>query len=211
MRDLGTLGGTLSLTNWLNNKGEVVGWDNIAGDQAFHPFLWDGHHLRDLGTLGGNLGAANQVNDAGDVAGWATLPGDNDSIAHAFLWKGGVLTDLTGASNSQCTVAQALNNRGQVVGNTCDEQDAFLWTGGKQYDLNALVAPSGIHLTAANFINDRGQITAVGTLPNGNLRVFLLTPTGSAPGAAASSVSRQPSGTFTDLITTPAERFLPKG
>ena len=209
MRDLGTLGGTQSLTNWLNNKGEVVGQDNIAGDQAFHPFLWNGHHLRDLGTLGGDFGAANQVNDAGDVTGWATLPGD--SVAHAFLWKGGVLTDLTGAGSSQCTVAQALNNRGQVVGNTCTEQGAFLWSGGKQYDLNALVAPSGVHLTAANFINDRGQITAVGTLPNGNLRVFLLTPTGSALGAAASSVSRQPGGTFANLISTPAERFLPRG
>ena len=209
MRDLGTLGGTVSFTNWLNNKGEVVGQDNIAGDQASHPFLWDGHHLRDLGTLGGNFGAANQVNDAGVVAGWATLPGD--STAHAFLWKGRVMTDLTGASSSQCTVAQALNNRGQIVGNTCDEQDAFLWTGGKQYDLNSLVAPSGIHLTAASFISDRGQIIALGTLPNGNQHVFLLTPTGSALGAAASSVSHQRGGNLMNLISTPAKRSLPRG
>jgi probable HAF family extracellular repeat protein len=210
MRDLGTLGGTQSTTNWLNNRGEVVGQDNIAGDQAFHPFLWDGQHLRDLGTLGGDFGAANHVSDAGDVTGWATLPAD--STAHAFLWKGGVMTDLTGAGSSQCTVAQAINNRDQVVGNTCDEQDAFLWTGGKQYDLNSLVAPSGIHLTAANFINDRGQIIALGKLPNGNQHVFLLTPTNSALGAAASSVSRQSSGhDFMNLISTPSRRFLPRG
>jgi hypothetical protein len=41
------------------------------------------------------------------------------------------MTELTSAGSSQCTVAQALNNCGQVVGSTCDEQDAFLWTGGK--------------------------------------------------------------------------------
>jgi uncharacterized membrane protein len=106
------------------------------------------------------------------------------------LWKGGVMTDLTGATESQCTVAQAINDRDQVVGNNCREQDAFLWTGGQQYDLNSLVAPSDVHLTAANFINDSGQITALGTLPHGNQHVFLLTPTSSAPSAAA-SISRQ--------------------
>jgi probable HAF family extracellular repeat protein len=209
MRDLGTLGGTQSLTNWLNNSGEVVGQDDIAGDQAFHPFLWDGHQLRDLGTLGGDFGGANHVNDAGDVTGWATVPGN--STAHAFLWKGGVMTDLTGASSSQCTVAEASNNRDQVVGNTCDEQDALLWAGGKQYDLNSVVAPSGVHLIAADWINDRGQIVAVGTLPDGNQHVFLLTPTNNSLGAPSASVSRQSRGRdFMNLISMPPRRFLPK-
>ena len=209
MRDLGTLGGTQSLTNWLNNSGEVVGQDDIAGDQAFHPFLWDGQQLRDLGTLGGDFGGANHVNDAGDVTGWATLPGN--STAHAFLWKGGVMTDLTGAGSSQCTVAEAINNRDQVVGNTCDEQDALLWTGGKQYDLNSVVTPSGVHLTAADWINDHGQIVAVGTLPDGSQHVFLLTPTNNALGAASASVSRQSGGRdFMNLISMPPTRFLPR-
>jgi len=209
MRDLGTLGGTQSLTNWLNNRGEVVGLDNVAGDQAFHPFLWDGQHLRDLGTLGGSYGSANHVSDNGTVAGWATLPGD--STAHAFLWKDGVMTDLSGADSSQCTIAEAINNRDQAVGDTCGEQDALLWTGGKQYDLNSLVAPSGVHLTNAEFINDVGQIVAVGVLAGGDLRVFLLTPTGSALAAAASNVSRPSGGPeFMKLISKPARRFLVK-
>jgi len=207
MRDLGTLGGTQSLTAWLNNKGEVVGQDNIAGDQSFHPFLWDGHHLRDLGTLGGDFGGATHVNDAGQVTGWATVPADR--TAHAFVWKHGVMTDLTGAGRRQCTVAEALNNRGQVVGHTCNEHDALLWAGGRQYDLNALVAPSRIHLTVASFITNRGQIVATGLLPNGHQHVFLLTPTNQPLSAAASRVSRQPGGTFRDLIPAPAQRFLP--
>jgi probable HAF family extracellular repeat protein len=210
MRDLGTLGGTRSGTTWLNDRGEVVGQDNLAGDQASHPFLWDGQHLRDLGTLGGDFGAANYVNDAGDVTGWTTVPGD--STAHAFLWKHGVMTDLTGAGSSQCTVTEAVNDRDQVVGHTCDEQDALLWTGGKQYELDSLVAPSGIHLTAADFINDRGQIVALGTLPNGHQHLFLLNPTDKALGAAASGASRQSGGHHvTNLISTPAKRFLPRG
>jgi uncharacterized membrane protein len=210
MHDLGTLGGTRSSTTWLNNRGEVVGQDNLAGDQAAHPVLWDGQRLRDLGTPGGDSGTANYVSDAGDVTGWTFLPGD--STAHAFLWKRGVMTDLTGAGSSQCTFAEAINDRDQAVGGTCDGQVALLWTGGKQYELNSVVAPSDIHLTEGTFINDRGQIVALGTLPNGNQHLFLLNPTNKALGAAASGVSRQSGGhSFMDLVSTPAKRFLSRG
>jgi probable HAF family extracellular repeat protein len=192
MRDLGTLGGTFSFTNWLNNAGEVVGASSLAGDQSFHPYLWDGAHLRDLGTLGGDFGAASKVNDAGHVAGWTTVPGDG--TGHAFLWKDGAMTDLTGAASSECTVAEAINDRDQVVGHTCDEAEALLWTGGKQYDLNALVGPSEVQLTEAAFINDQGQIVAKGRLPDGNQRVFLLNPTNSKLPAASTGHAGHRSG-----------------
>jgi probable HAF family extracellular repeat protein len=185
MRDLGTLGGTLSLTAWLNNRGQVVGQSNLDGDHASHPFLWDGEHLRDLGTFGGDFGMANYVNDTGDVVGYAALPGSN--AAHAFLWRHGVMTDLTGASSSQCTFAAWTNSRDQVVGGTCNgSSDALLWDDGKQYVLNTLVAPSDIHLTEAAFINDKGDITALGVLPNGSQHVFLLTREGRNLTASAS-------------------------
>ena len=174
MRDLGTLGGTASVTTWLNDHGQVVGQSSLAGDHTAHPFLWDGTHLRDLGTFGGDFGQANYINAAADVVGYAALRGNK--IAHAFLWRHGVMTDLTGARSRRCTFASAVNSRDQVVGGTCHSPDALLWDDGKQYDLNTLVAPSHVHLTEASFITDRGYIAAVGVLPNRNQRVFLLTP-----------------------------------
>ena len=36
MVDMGTLGGTLGFPNWLNNKGQVVGQSNLAGDTKYH-------------------------------------------------------------------------------------------------------------------------------------------------------------------------------
>lgn len=174
MRDLGTLGGTASLTIWLNNRGQVVGQSNIAGDLASHPFLWDGQKLRDLGTLGGTSGIARNINDAGAVVGFANPAGDNG--IHAFLWRRGTMTDLTGAGRSQCTYAEWVNEHDQVVGGTCGGGSALLWSQGKQYDLNSLTGLTDIHLTEAAYINDRGEITALGTLPNGNQHVFLLTP-----------------------------------
>jgi probable HAF family extracellular repeat protein len=175
MQDLGTLGGTDSAMDCmcLNDRGEVVGQSNLAGDQKFHPFLWDGEHLRDLGTLGGDFGAANYINEAGQVVGYAALGGNN--TAHAFFWDHGVMTDLTGGS-SQCTAAGAINARDQIVGATCDESDALLWIHRHQYELNQLIGPSNIHLTSAEFISDRGEIVALGKLPNGNQHIFLLTP-----------------------------------
>jgi probable HAF family extracellular repeat protein len=93
MLALGTLGGTFSVTNDLNNCGQVVGQSNLAGDTTQHPFLWDKKKgLMDLSTFGGSHGSAQWLNDAGEVVGQANLPGDTGH--DAFLWRNGVLTDL---------------------------------------------------------------------------------------------------------------------
>jgi probable HAF family extracellular repeat protein len=193
MRDLGTLGGTQSVTYWLNDTGEVVGQDNVAGDQSFHPYLWDGHQLRDLGTLGGTFGAANYISDGGTAVGWTTLPGDN--TAHAFVWRNGVMTDLTGAASSQCTVAAAINSGGTIVGGTCAEDDALVWMNDHQYDLNTIDGTTGVTLTNAQGVNDRGQIVAIGHLTNGDQHVFLLTPNRHPAQASVATAPRTGSNT----------------
>jgi len=76
MLDLGTLGGTLGSAAALNNRGEVVGQSNLAGDLIFHPFLWTkSRGMQDLGTFGGDTGTTEWINDAGEVVGKADLPG----------------------------------------------------------------------------------------------------------------------------------------
>jgi len=54
MVDLGSSGGTWGVAFSLNNRGQVTGYSNLAGDQLLHPFLWDRGVLTDLGTLGGD-------------------------------------------------------------------------------------------------------------------------------------------------------------
>jgi probable HAF family extracellular repeat protein len=178
MIDLGTLGGTSCLTSTLNKRGQVVGASNLAGDNSQHPFLWDPKKgLIDLGTFGGSNGTAQWLNDAGEVVGLANLPGDTGH--DAFLWKDGVMTDL--GNLGRTSSAEGINSSGQIVGGSrisSTTVHAFLWeNGGPMVDLNSLVPPgSGLTLTEAWSINDRGEIAGWGQLVSGDVHVILLIP-----------------------------------
>ena len=189
MTDLGGLGGTCTLASALNNQGQVAGWSNLAGDQAYHAFRWDRAtrpHLRDLGTLGGTLSIAEAMNETGDVVGAAELPGDQ--VFHATLWGRQGITDLGAAGMDQCAEATSVNSSDQVVGISVpqcgsDEANAFLWEPGRGViDLNTFVpAESNLHLRAGVTINDRGEIAVVGLTPDGDHRAVLLIPCGDEP------------------------------
>jgi len=200
MRDLGTLGGTFGLTNWMNGRGEVVGFSDLAGDKASHPFLWNGHRLVDLGTLGGDNGVAYWVNDAGSVVGAADVSGSKNQ--HAFLWRNGVMRDLPPTGGDPCAKALVINARGQVVGadTNCAGQNlnAMLWENGSAFNLNSMVGTTQLHLSEAFFISARGEIGCLGTLPNGDTRVAVLIPV--APGARGADA--RASGTRTVAAAT---------
>jgi probable HAF family extracellular repeat protein len=182
MMDIGTLGGTCGIPLASNNRGQVVGVSDLAGNRAYHPFFWDKHghpQLTDLGTFGGTNGFAYYVNDAGEVVGSADFSGDQ--IHHAFLWRKGVMTDLGTVGSDLCSRVSAINSRGQIVGGSGDCNTflhAYLWEmGGPMIDLNTLVGSgSRLTLTVAVYINNRGEIAAQGTLPNGDQRAALLIP-----------------------------------
>jgi probable HAF family extracellular repeat protein len=182
MTDLGTLGGTYGLANWLNDAGEVVGQSDLAGDQTAHPFLWQNGTMTDLGTLGGDNGFANWVSDRGDVAGAAQT---SDQAFHAFWWHHGTMTDLPPADGAPWAFADAVNDSGMVVGHDSDTQGqelaAVAWAGGRTYDLNTLIAPNQLHLVTAKYVDDHGDVVGRGVLPNGDQRVFLLVRNPSVP------------------------------
>ena len=177
--DSGNLGGTIGTTWWLNNRGQVVGTSNLAGDATHHGFLWGRGTLSDLGTLGGDNSEAFAINDSGEVTGRADVPGS--VTHHGFLWRDGVMTDLGVPGSDPCSSGNAINSKGQIVGDAgvCFVGgDAWLWeNGGPIVDLNTLALPgSGMHFADAKSINDRGEIVCAGVLPNGDQHVVLLVP-----------------------------------
>jgi probable HAF family extracellular repeat protein len=165
----------------MNNRGQVIGDSNLAGDQTHHAFVWDKKEgLKDLGTLRGYSAAshANWINDAGEVVGES----DSQTTDHPFLWKNGVMSDLGTVANDACSSAASINSRGQIVGSgsaVCGPEDhAFLWeNGGPIVDLATLVLlGAAVTLIEAIYINDRGEIAARGKLANGDERAIVLLP-----------------------------------
>ncbi|MGO9084011.1 MAG: hypothetical protein ACLQBK_02200 [Candidatus Sulfotelmatobacter sp.] len=173
MKDLGSLGGTLGSVNCMcggfNNRGQLVGLSNLAGDQIAHPFLWDGQKLINLftDTIGATPNSANDINDTGEIVGNAVFP---DGASDAYLWKDGVATDL-GILDGDCySEAFAINSRGQVVGQSYScatgTERTFLWENGSMIDLNTFVPPSsGVQLIEAYALNERGEIGGDGNPP----------------------------------------------
>jgi probable HAF family extracellular repeat protein len=107
--DLGTLGGTYSEANDINDSGQVVG---IAGtaEGTYHGFLYSGGVMTDLGTLGGSQSMARGINASGQIVGNADTSG---GTYHAFLYSGGNMSDLLGGPTSG---ASGINASGQIVG-----------------------------------------------------------------------------------------------
>ena len=170
MIDLGTLGGTLGFPSALNNRGQVIGTSNLAGDTIADPFLWDRGKLIDLftDTIGGNPTLAFAINDRGEIVGAAAFP---NAPFDAFLWRKGVATDL-GHLDDCGSLAFGINSRGQVVGGTFScgagtHARAFLWENGSMVDLNTLIPyDSDFRVVEAEAINDRGEIAGNGVPPD---------------------------------------------
>jgi probable HAF family extracellular repeat protein len=198
MIDLGTLGGTSGGPIALNNRGQVLGISNLAGDQFADFFLWDNGKLTDLTaqSSGGTLWVASAINDAGQIVGGASFPGQDFDAA---VWQNGVLTDLGTLEGDCYSFADSINSRGQIVGSSysCDGKTsrAFIWQDGSISDLNDLV-PSDSSLRVAGCppdaicpsIFDNGDIAGFGIVPASDCSnavacgtAVLLRPTGAIP------------------------------
>jgi uncharacterized membrane protein len=150
MTDLGTLaGGYDSWANAVNSRGEIAAqaYNTIPDPNSLFGYgyqsraaYWKNGVMQDLGTLGtGTDAVAFLINERGQVVGWSyinsvpspicapTLPVTTGS----FLWdrKNG-MKDIGGLGGT-CTLANDLNNQGQIVGGSSLTGDTvyrpFVW------------------------------------------------------------------------------------
>jgi probable HAF family extracellular repeat protein len=187
--DLGVPAGYLSSGGGaINSNGLIAGSATTSGSIS-HAFLYNGSTWTDLGTLyPSNLSScsgAADINDNGQIVGnSSTSNAFPYADSHAFLYNDSGMIDLGVVSGADMSVAHAINNNGQIVGDlrlngTGDHPyHAFLYDDSTMKDLNTLLDSSaaGWTITTANDINNNGQIVGWATNSSGYTHAVLLTP-----------------------------------
>ena len=150
LTDLGTLGGSFSAANAINEAGHVVGFSGLPPNGfPLRPFLWVEGTMTNLGTLGGNTSLAFGINNVDQVAGTSTL---SSGFSHAFLWEDGVMMDL-GTPTNIASDANAINDAGQIAGTIY--LTAFIWEDGVMTELGTLPGFAG---SVGHGINQAGEV-----------------------------------------------------
>lgn len=184
VNDLGTLGGSFSAGNSINDLRWVAGASLLSGNAVQHAALWFRGYQFDLGTPGGLNSAVDWPvkNDHGLIVGNGELVtsdplGENfcrygtGLECRGFAWQHGVMTALStlGGNNSY---AAGANNRGLVVGwseeatedPTCTppqvlQYEAVVWN--PSFVAHALPPLSGDSDGAAVAINNEEQVVGI--------------------------------------------------
>ena len=170
MEDLGSFGTDPDVgATAVNNSGDIVG---SSGDGNYYGILravlWSANGgkrvlddcARGASSFYGCYASANAINGAGQIAGSSEANGPS----HAFLWTvAGAAQDLGTIPGTNLSYAHAINETGQVVGNSAGGAfpygHAFLWSeSGGMVDLGVLLGKAS---SSATGINKSGQV--VGT------------------------------------------------
>ena len=165
--DLGVLDGETSSTAWyINRNGQVTG---TSGLRVFSWTEADGI-VYVAGSPTSGLVLPGGINDSGQVVGTAYLNYPQSLTADAFSWTSADGLVILGTLGGSYAAASAVNNTGQVVGQSFITGDfagrAFLWTAATgMQDLGDLPGSAGTPPpgfpplnSGANAVNDSGQV-----------------------------------------------------
>jgi probable HAF family extracellular repeat protein len=213
-------GDTVGFALGVNRAGDVAGSSGSCADTVLDPFqggphavLWQNGSPINLGTLGATsdfaTNAAAAVNDQGWVTGGSTLV-DNATL-HTFLCTQpgpNCMQDLGTIAGDAISFPTAINNKGQIVGESCDANfncRAYLWQNNVMTDLNALIpSDSPLYLLIAQGINDSGEIDGQALIKGTNELVgFVAMPT-RPTNSAASEIGPSSSQAVTKPMSLPA-------
>jgi probable HAF family extracellular repeat protein len=169
--------GGVAFPSGVNNNGQVVGY-YLDRDGA-HGFLYSGGTYTILDDplavgccpLGVGGTYAQGINDRGDIVGFYVDSTNNPTHGeHGFLYRNGqyeTLDDPLVYQQGPSTRAEAINNKGQIVGYYNDSTNllrGFVYSNGQYTTLNV---PSATYYTYAFGINDNGQVVGYYTSDTG--------------------------------------------
>lgn len=180
--DLGTAGGSDSLASCISASGEIAGV--VIRNMERHIVLWWNRRVINLGMVdemptrlgAGNFNTSIAMNPKGEVIGQML---DRSGGAFCFLYRPAEerMTWLSGPEGTVEGYPRAINDRGQIVGQTWRSYapaSVFLWHKGKMMDVGGL---DGAPATA-NAVNEDGTIAGwvfIGTFFSRTAHAFVWT------------------------------------
>lgn len=169
----------------INDHGVAAGTSGALDTRR--AVIWKNGSVMALDQLpGAEFSQGGDINNFEQVIGVSFGP---SGAQRGFFWDDGTTTELPplAVPNAYAGGPSALNDWGVVVGTTYISGGtggiATIWIAGRPKDLNTLLDANEplrgqVFLQSAEFINDRGQIVALGinSIANRSVR-YLLTPT----------------------------------
>jgi probable HAF family extracellular repeat protein len=153
-------GAAQTSANGINDSGQIVG-QFIDANGVAHGFACDGNSFCQLDYPGSAGTSLLGINNLGQIVGMFTTL----AATYGFLYDRGTFSPpLTYPNAGNLTVANGINDRGEIVGVFQDAAPgghSFYYKAGNYYALDY----PGARETAAEDINDNGQI--VGDFPDG--------------------------------------------
>ncbi|MES2163675.1 MAG: PEP-CTERM sorting domain-containing protein [Pseudomonadota bacterium] len=134
----------------MNNAGDMAFmFDTYAPNYSTHTVVYQNGTATELAGFGGKVTSAYAINNSGAAVGSSRYA---DSTGHAFVYKNGIMTDLTPGAVYERSNANGINDAGQIVGHlsTSGPNQGFLYQNG-----SLSVLPE---LDIANGINNHGEI-----------------------------------------------------
>lgn len=161
LTDLGTLGGSETFADSINDLGQVVGMSRLTGDSGTHAFFYDNGVMQDLAPINsGDIRASFRLglNNSGRIVSGVVM--DDAYYPAIYDRQSGQTTTLgsLGSTSGFTGVATAINSSGTAVGIShlsSGLRHGFVYRNGTMSDLGSLGGYSG-----ALAINSAG--TAVG-------------------------------------------------
>lgn len=148
--------------NGINDLGQVVG--EMTSGSAYYGYIWDGqtYTIIDLPPMSRMI-YVNDINNRGEVVGslFHRVP-PSTYFWDAFVWQDGAWTFFRPLTPAGAAVAEAINDRGDIVGRANDSQAVYhAFRIINRASIEWLVEPPGYSSSIAYGLNNAGTVVGL--------------------------------------------------